>query len=103
MAGASPPTPTFVEISTQVLYYFGLSTAFGIGMAVAALAIPQCRGGEVARRVRGVALPAVALVTITAVLPFAAAPGGRGGNDAGPIELQAGGYALVLVGLVGLA
>src|ERR1700712_566489 len=103
MAGASPPTPTFVEISTQVLYYFGLSTAFGIGMAVAALTIPQRKGGEVARRVRGFALPAGALVAVTGVVHFAVASGGRGGTDTGRVELQIGGYVLVLLSLVGLA
>jgi putative copper export protein len=103
MAGSAPPTPTVVEVSTQVLYYFGLSTAFGIGMAVSALTIHQRNGGEVARRVRGFALPAVALVAITAVLHFAAASGGRGSTDTGRIALQVGGYALVLVSLIVLA
>jgi len=103
MASSAPPTPAFVEVSTQVLYYLGLSTAFGIGMAVAALTIPQHRGGELARRVRGFALPAVVLVAITAVVHFTAASGGRGGADTGRIALQAGGYALILMSLIGLA
>jgi putative copper export protein len=102
MAGSAPPTPTFVETSAQVLYYLGLSTAFGIGMTVAALTIPQYRGGAIARRVRGFALPAVALVVITAVVHFAAAPGGRGGNDGERSVLQAGGYVLVILGLVAM-
>ena len=102
MAGFTPSTPTFVEVSAQVLYYLGLSTAFGIGITVAALTIPQRRGGEVARRVRGFALPAVALVVITAVVHFAAAPGGRGGTDGVRSMVQAGGYALVILGLVAM-
>jgi putative copper export protein len=102
MAGSAPPTPTFVEVSAQVLYYLGLSTAFGIGMAIAALTIPQCRGGEVARRVRGFALPAVAWVVITAVVHFAAAPNGRGDSGFELNAAQAGGYVLIVLGLVGL-
>ena len=41
MAGFAPPNPTLVEVGAQVLYYLGLSTAFGIGMAVARLAPRQ--------------------------------------------------------------
>lgn len=102
MAGSAPPTPTFVEVSAQVLYYLGLSAAFGIGLAVAVLTIPQARGGEIARRVRHFALPAVALVLVTAIVHFAAAPSARGGTDVERSVLQAGGYALILLGLVGL-
>ena len=102
MTGFAPPTPTLVEVSAQVLYYLGLSTAFGIGMAVAALTIPQSHGGEVARRVRGFALPAVALVVITAVVHLTTAPSGHEATESARSALQAGGYALVLLGLIGL-
>jgi putative copper export protein len=102
MAGSAPPTPTFVEVSAQVLYYLGLSTAFGIGMAIAALTIPQRRGGHIARLVRGFALPAAAWVVTTAVVHFAAAPKGRDGNDFKLNALQAGGYVLIVLGLVAL-
>ena len=34
MAGFAPPNPTLVEVGAQVLYYLGLSTAFGIGMVL---------------------------------------------------------------------
>ena len=102
MAGSAPPNPTLVEVGAQVLYYLGLSTAFGIGMAVAVLTIPQTRGGEVAARVRQFALPAVAVVVLTAVVHFAAAPGGSGGTDVELSALQAGGYALILLGLVAM-
>lgn len=69
----SVPTPPLTDIVTEVLYYLGLSVPLGIGVSIAALAVPEIRGGVVAARVRTFALPAAAFVAFTGALQFVAA------------------------------
>ena len=102
MSGPLPPTPTFLEESTQVLYYLGLSSALGIGLAVAALTIPRSCGGLVSERIRRLALPAAFLVTMSAVLHFFTTLHGEP-DSARPVDVvQAGGYVLTVAGLIWL-
>ena len=73
MAG-TPPAPDIIEVVGQVLYYLGLSTAVGLGMAVAVLTAPR-RNGVLRDRLRRLALPVAGFVALTAVVHLAA--GGR--------------------------
>lgn len=102
MAGAGPPAPSLVDIGTEVLQWLALSVPLGVGMTVAALAMPEERGGVVAKRVRTLALPAAVLVLITALVKVLTAGAGRSGAaHAGLLAaLQIGGLVLAGVGLV---
>lgn len=79
-----------MDIGTEVVQRLAVSVPVGIGMTVAALAVPEENGGVVAKRVRALALPAAILVFVAALPAFPAADSG-----AAKIEL----IGLVLTGL----
>lgn len=85
-----------------MLYYLGLSSALGVGLAIAALTIPQSRGGLASQRIRRLALPAAILVTVSAVLHFFTALHGEPGS-ARPVDVvAAGGYVAIVTSLIWL-
>ncbi|QEN12209.1 CopD family protein [Mycolicibacterium sp. ELW1] len=73
MPGPTPPAPAALDVVTQVVYYLSLSIPLGMGLTVGALAIPESRGGLIARQVRSLAVPAAIVVLLGVVLQFRAA------------------------------
>ncbi|WP_141564378.1 CopD family protein [Mycolicibacterium palauense] len=126
MPESAPPTPALSEILLEVLYYLSLSVPAAIGITVAALAIPEARGGVVSRRVRALAAPAAVFVIAVAVLQFlsavarfghtglvgaasmgvvsefVASPPSRGSAGGATTLAQFGIFVLVAAGLVGM-
>jgi len=64
----APPAPALLDVVTGVLDHLGLATAVGVGLTIAALAMPEERGGVVAPRVRRLAVPAAVVVAVAVVL-----------------------------------
>ena len=98
MPVTTPPVPAFADVLAEVLYYGGLSVPIGIGMTVAILALPEARGGLVARRVRALGPVAAVFVVITAVVHVIATMGAPGQGDTAIIQTV--GYLFVIAGLV---
>lgn len=82
-----------MDIGTEVMQRLALSVPVGIGVTVAVLAVPQERGGLVAKRVRALALPAAVLVFVAALLSLSAA-------DTGAAKVELIGLVLTGLGLV---
>jgi putative copper export protein len=91
-----------VEIGTEVVQWLGLSVPVGVGMTVAVLAIPETRGGVVAKRVRTLALPTAVLVLVAAVVKYLTADSGIGRTPHADLlaALELGGLLLAGLGLV---
>lgn len=92
---ATPPPPAPLEVVAGLLGHLSLSVAVGVGVTVALLAMPEERGGVVARSTRRLALPAAALVALSAVVNVLASSA----KQPTPVTETAG-YALVAVGLL---
>lgn len=91
------PAPALLDVATGVIDHLGLSMAVGVGLTIAALAMPEERGGVVAPRVRSLALPAAVLVALTAVL-HVVTPAAK--HQSAAALTQTAAYALVVVGLL---
>lgn len=89
---AMPPAPAPLEVVSGLLDHLSLSAAVGVGLTVAALAMPEERGGVVAGLVRRLTVPAAAIVVLGALTNVLA------GNERGSAETA--GYAVVTVGLL---
>lgn len=97
MSTAAPPAPPLVDVVSGVLDHLSLASAVGVGLTVAALAMSEDRGGVVAPRVRGLAMPVGMLVALTVVLHVVVPSTKR---QDGVTLAETVGYAMVAIGLL---
>jgi putative copper export protein len=92
-------SPGVVDVSIEVLYFLALAVPLGVGLTLAALAVPAAAGGVVAPRLRPLSLAAAVLVLVAATLHVLTA--GSPPDTLAVVQLV--GFALTAAGLVALA